>query len=162
MVTESSDAPSEARFAPSPAAAVPTAMARALLSAIGVAVPSRVELPIGRVLFHGLGTAGGAVLAGCWPKNTLRSAGPLAVVFAEWPTKWPEPTVAAGSLGRNHRSIGRSLGMGAFHNALPEEEQVTAVGALCEMDKVEALLRAGMPVLAGTEEPDLWGEAADW
>jgi ATP-dependent Lhr-like helicase len=162
VVTESADTSAEARFAPSPAAAVPGVMARALLGAIGVAAPCRVELPIGRVLFHGLGTAGGAVLAGCWPKGSLRSAGPLAVVFAEWPAQWPDPTAATASLGRLHRSIGRSLGMGAFHAALPEEEQLAAVRGLCEMDRVEALVRAGMPALAPADQPELWGEAADW
>ena len=146
----------------SPADAVPGVMARALLGAIGVAAPCRVELPIGRVLFHGLGTAGGAVLAGCWPKGSLRSAGPLAMVFAEWPALWPDPTAATASLGRLHRSIGRSLGMGAFHAVLPEEEQLAAVRGLCEMDRVEALVRAGMPALAPADQPELWGEAADW
>jgi hypothetical protein len=108
------------------------------------------------------GLAGGAVLAGCWPKGSLRSAGPLAVVFAEWPAQWPDPTAATASLGRLHRSIGRSLGMGAFHAALPEEEQLAAVRGLCEMDRVEALVRAGMPALAPADQPELWGEAADW
>lgn len=162
VVTESTDAPSNARFASSPPAAVSAAMARELLTAIGVAAPCCVELPIGRVLFHGLGTAGGAVLAGCWPKLTLRAAGPLAVVFGDWPAAWPEATAVAASLGRLHRSIGRSLGMGAFHGALPEQEQVVAVGALCELARVEALLRAGLPGMVAALEPDLWGEAADW
>lgn len=163
VVTESNARPGVAQFDPSPKAAVPAAMARALLAGIGVPAPCRAELRTGRTLFHGLGTAGGALLAGCFPKKAVRSAGPLALVFeGEWPSKWPEPAAVTDALGRLHRSIARSLAMGVHHGTLPEEEQVAAVGALSEIGLVEALVAAGMPEIVEAEDPELWGEAGAW
>lgn len=162
VVTENTKAATGARFDPAPAAPVTASMAGALLQHLGIPAPCRVELPTGRALFHGLGTAGGAVLAGCWPKHAVQSYGPLAVVFAEWPEGWPEPTAAAAAVARLHRSIGRLLAMGAFHSALPEDERVAAVGALCELARVEAVLRGGAPPTHAADDVELWGQAAAW
>lgn len=162
IVTENASSVTEARFNPSPPAPVPGAMAGAILRHLGIPAPCRADLPTGRALFHGLGTAGGAVLAGCWPKGVVQRAGPLAVVFNEWPEGWPEPPAAAAAIARLHRSIGRLLAMGAFHAALPEEERGAAVGALCELAGVEALLRTGPPSLHQTGELEVWAQAAVW
>lgn len=175
IVTEGiADAP-EARFDPNPAAPVSAAMARAILERVGIPLPCRVELPEGRVLFHGLGTAGGTVLAGCWPKKSLRAAGPLSVVFAEWPTVLPTPVDVANTVVRIHLSLARTLAMGAFHAFLPEAEQIAAVAALCEIQHVHTLLIGGMPALTSvaatfptltTEhaaaKTELWTQAAQW
>ncbi|MSP55866.1 MAG: DEAD/DEAH box helicase [Myxococcales bacterium] len=162
IVTEGARSDGAATFTPLPPAAIPGALAQALLAAIGIPEATRCELP-GRVLFHGLGTAGGAVLAGCWPSGLLSHAGPLAIAFrGDWPP-WPGPDAARSAVARLHRSIGRTLGMGAYHGVLPEDERVAAVASLCELDRVDRLLRAGMPeiVAAGGRE-DLWREAGEW
>jgi hypothetical protein len=162
VVTESSLGENPAVFASSAPAPVSARMARSLLGGCGVPVPCRTELNGAKVLFHGLGTAGGAALAGCWPKAELETVGPLAIRFrANWPA-WPATEKIAGSIARNHRSIGRSLSMGAFHPMLPEEEQLAAVRDLCETRTVEDLVRSGVPAEVVAAHEELWTQAADW
>ena len=148
------------------------ALARALLFRAGIPVPCRARLDGGETVFHGLGSAGGALLARTLRgrKVKIRHAGPLAVVVDGAPfsdgtpamaaDRWPPPSRVALTLERHHPGLARDLGLGAFHGALPDEEQRRAVALHSGGARVEALLALGLPPQVTPADPALWDQAA--
>jgi len=140
---------------------LPAALATAFLEGAGIPAPCRARLDDRRVLFHGLGSAGGALLAGAFAQvgAAVRRTGRFAHVLG--PTdRWPPPRTAEQALDRRHRSLAQGLAMGAYHGDLPLVEQREAVAALSEIDRVGALLDRGPPPEADVADADLWEEAA--
>jgi ATP-dependent Lhr-like helicase len=148
------------------------ALARALLHRAGVPAPCRARLDGGETVFHGLGSAGGALLARTLRsrKVKVRHAGPLAVVVDGAPfsdgtpamaaDRWPAPSRVALTLDLHHPGLARDLGLGAFHGALPEDEQRRAVAEHSGAARVEALLALGLPPAVEPTDPALWDQAA--
>jgi len=148
-----------ATFGGGPGPLTSPALARRLCEAAGLPVPCRWgSAPV--ALFHGLGTAGGALLgaalgvAGC----PVVRAGPLAAGTAALPRTWPGREAVRRALDRHHARLARGLAMGAFHASLPEAEQRAAVALVADAGAVEAWLETGVP----PEAEAAWAEAAAW
>lgn len=162
-VTASGGAGGIARFARGARAPVGAAFATAILRDAGIPAPCRARVAGEPWVFHGLGTAGGELLAAALrrAKVKLGHVGRLAVQLTEaWPERWPTAEAADTALGLRHRKLGRLLAMGAWHAHLPDAEQKAAVAPFVELEKVRALLAAGPPPLVECEDPELWIEAA--
>ncbi|NOY26288.1 MAG: hypothetical protein GXP62_10490, partial [Oligoflexia bacterium] len=173
VVTESGQGGGLATFGGGSAPAMHAALARALLFRVGLKPPCRARLAGGETIFHGLGTAGGLLLAKViqGPKRKVRHAGPLAVVLDAAPyadatdsqaaQRWPVPARVQVVLDLHHAGLARKLGLGALHGSLPEAEQRRAVQDHCGASLVEACLAAGLPPLVEGGECALW-DAAAW
>jgi len=145
-VTRSGGGLAIASFGGGPRPAMSRDMAMAILADLEIPVPSR-TFASGHVLFHGLGTAGGALLAGVFKKThtPVHHVGPLAVILFEMPVDWPSPEPVERALGEAHDGMARALGMGAWHGLLAENERKAAVRQMAEVDAVKAFLAAGRP-----------------
>lgn len=172
VVTEAGRGVGMPSFGGGAAHPVSGALARALLFRVGVRPPCRVLLDGGETVFHGLGTAGGLLLARVFQRSKLkvRHAGPLALVLEGAPLtgatpsvateRWPVPGRVGTALDLHHAGLARKLGMGALHGALPDTEQRQAVALHCGAAHVEQLLAAGLPPLVEPTDAALWDEAA--
>jgi ATP-dependent Lhr-like helicase len=148
------------------------ALCTALLEGAGVPTRAIVGLPGGTAIFHGLGSAGGALFGGIVrEEGLLRGSGSRVahvgrmalVIMGTWPdARWPSPSRVRHVMGIRHRGLGRKLALGAHHGDLPEVEQRAVVAALCEVEAVEAFVaRAPPPTLEAPEDLlTLWNEAA--
>jgi hypothetical protein len=151
---------------------VASALSAGLLQGAGIPVPSLVLLPMGWTLFHGLGSAGGALLGATFKESgALRGSGlklfrvgPFALVFRggeltsqSWPA-WGQVQIC---LGLRHTDIGRKLALGAFHKVLPDAIQKATVAALCDVQEVEDFVRQGLPETVVAADVELW-ESAAW
>jgi ATP-dependent helicase Lhr and Lhr-like helicase len=172
VVTRASNEPASARFRAGPPAATPPSMARALLEGAGIPVPCRVKQGRTEVLFHGLGTAGGPVLAealrqaGAFRTGTcsLLSAGRLALVVEGElpPDRWPDREATAEALAAIHDELAGRLQMGPHHANLPPDERRQAVEEVAEVDVVQELLARGLPEQRADAPEGLSLEAAGW
>lgn len=156
-------ADSLARFSGGLGPSLHASLATALLRGAGIPAPCRARTGGTWVLYHGLGGAGGELLGvamkGCGFK--VKKRGRLAIVLeGEWPERWPVREAIRTALARRFRGLGRRLEMGAFHAVLPDDEQIEAVAAAAEIDRVEALVAAGTPVTVDCTDEELWLEAA--
>jgi ATP-dependent Lhr-like helicase len=176
VVTTALRNPGKSQFDASKAFSVPSALATGLLKGVGVPVPCRVHHLGEDLLFHGLGTAGGQLLAaaltygglfqrGC---TKLRKAGrmSLAIEGQLEPQRWPDPSCVKAALQVEFECLGRSLELGSHHTRLAPDEQREVVAQLCEQSAVEAFIAKGcpplkeLPAIDGTI--DLWIQAAHW
>ena len=132
------------------------ALAESLLQALEIPRPSQAVVARGIGLYHGLGTAGGALLAGALKVARARvvRSGPLALVLADLPAAWPGAAAVSRALSRFHSGMARALAMGAYHRQLPEDEQRAAVAALAEQAAVAQFLGR----CAAGEIPEAIGE----
>jgi len=172
VVTRARREPAGTRFTAGPPAATSPAMARALLEGAGIPAPCRVRAGSSEVLFHGLGTAGGRVLAealrqaGAFQggRCSLVSAGRLALaVEGTLPEHgWPRGTATAEALDAIHDELARLLQMGPHHADLPEDERRLAVEAGAGSDDLRLLLDGGLPGRLAAEHHDLTAGAAGW
>ena len=172
VVTETRRDEAPSRFRPRLPAAIPAALATALLEGAGIPVPVRARLGDVEILSHGLGTAGGLLLGEALTRGGLfansRSrlvrAGRLALTL-EGPLSdelWPKGEVVEQSLDAIHDDLSRLLQMGPFHDRLPERERRSAVASLSEADLVRRLLDEGPPPTKPVHEPAMWNGAAGW
>ena len=164
------DAPS--RFNPTLPAAMPSALAAALLQGARIPVPSRAKIGEYEVLFHGLGTAGSTLLAEALTRAgafrnldcSLVSIGRLALVLAgSLPTqKWPDEAHVAKALDAIHDDLAKLLQMGPYHEVLPVEERRACVALRGEEARVREVVSAGPPEIVTCADEALWMGAAGW
>jgi hypothetical protein len=161
VITEATGIAEIANFGGGSAKSTGPALATALLRGAGIPAPCRAQVAGAHMIFHGLGTAGGLLLAKVFQRSGLDvvHAGRFAVLLEEEPEAWPLPEGLETALGLSYSGIGHDLEMGAWHDLLPHEEQRAAVAAQCPLDAVRALLSTPPPVVA-TADPELWEEAA--
>lgn len=160
LVTRSDDTAALASFGGGPRPPVSRALSEEILRALAIPIPC-LAWARGHALFHGLGSAGGALLAAtfrCAGAPPVH-AGPLALRLFELPEVWPGPDLVDRALGEHHRGMARALGMGAWHPHLPELEQARAVGEVVDLDAVRAFVAAGPPPSFQGDHVD---EAAHW
>lgn len=163
VVVTPDDTAELARFGGGASTPVSAALATAWLRGAGIPCPCRAKVLGKNVLFHGLGTAGGMLLAFALKRSGYKidHKSRLAVILdGEWPESWPTAAAARTALGHLHRGLGRKLQMGAFHPMLPEDERLAAVGALAELPILEAFLRVGVPPEVQVDDEELWEDAA--
>ncbi|MCB9777897.1 MAG: DEAD/DEAH box helicase [Alphaproteobacteria bacterium] len=147
--------------------------ARALLAAAGIPVPCRARLDGGETVFHGLGTAGGRILARALRErgSSIRRAGPLAVVLRGAPfdgttdllarQRWPAAADVQVAFDDLRPALAQRLGLGPLHAVLPAAVREPAEAAHARVSAVERFVMAGLPPLVDPEDWGLW-DAAAW
>ncbi|MFZ5479358.1 MAG: DEAD/DEAH box helicase [Myxococcota bacterium] len=161
LVTEGADTWDIARFGSGGVKPTGPALARALLEGAGIPTPTCVRAAGHVTFFHGLGTAGGALLGEVFAraKVPVVRAGRFAVLLEEDTGVWPGPEAVRAAVRSAHAKIARSLDLGAWHGHLPPEEQQRAVAARCDVEAVAAAL-ATRPPEHVPDDPGLCEEAA--
>lgn len=150
---------SAAYFGGGPRPAVSRDLARAILDDLGIPTPSRAWAR-GHALFHGLGSAAGALLAGAFKARSIpvTRAGPLAVILWEMPGEWPGPERVDQAIQQAQEGVARAMAMGAWHGLLPVGDRLAAVRDVTDVDAVRDFLVAGPPPQVEGE----WVEEAAW
>ena len=163
LVTRPGVGEGSARFAASGRLGRGAALSRALLQSLGLPLPSWCSLGGKAALFHGLGSAGGALLAACLrPTEEVVRAGAGALVLKRPPRPegWPGPAAVRVALEEGLAGFAAELPLGPFFAALPWAEKLAVVGGLSGAEAVRALL-SGPPPAEIDPEP-IHEEAAWW
>ena len=150
------------RFRSTGAVLASASQATAFLRRGGIAVGRRYQLGRLQVLVHGLGDAGGALLAEVLRRSMRRHACRLVrtngylLAFEGIldGVPWPNPQAVEATLRAHHGVLASRLPLGRFHAALPVDEQVAIVAAFCEADAVRCVVVDGLPDLS-TNTPAL-------
>ena len=169
VVTRAKREEAPSKFTPTRPAAMPSALATALLEGAGIPVPCRARVGEHELLFHGLGTAGGVLLAealthGGFFKGfecSLVSTGRLALLVSGRldPKRWPNPECVDAALDAVHDDLSRLLQMGPFHRDLPTAERRAVVAELSESKMVSDFVKRGLPEPVACYDEALWSGA---
>jgi len=143
-----------------------TSLATAYLDDAGIPVPCVVRFGSDDVLFHGLGDAGGLLLATALnasglfrgQRATLAKVGTYGIgIRGKLPeSRWPTSVDLNAAVKAVHKKLARRLSPGRFHKFLPTELQIETVGGLCDLDAVQRLVAAGPPVRIHPKDPTLF------
>ena len=155
VVTRARREEAPSRFAATRPAAMPAALATALLEGAGIPVPCRMKIDDHELLFHGLGTAGGMLLAAALGRGglfggtecALAAVGRLALIVEGEMSRrrWPGPECVDRAMEEIHDELAGVLQMGPYHEFLPETERREAVEVLVEIDRIRSLVSGGLP-----------------
>ncbi len=155
-----------AKFATHGYPSLPFCTARGIAAHLGIGDEEIVQAPTaaGTVLLHGLGTAGGLLLADALTsllgRGSVREVGALAVLLPEPLPALPAitPEEVADFVTRCEPVLAMGSAMGRFHAVLPKELRARAVRAATALDDAAAFLRAARLVNRPDPAPAFWAK----